>query len=75
VENPMPMFLDEFAYIIFCKKCGYIESRNFSWTEFGLSDSDYGKLLESLSGKVGLRLWGEFWLLRKRLDIDVTSMN
>lgn len=59
VEDRVPRFFDEFNYIIFCQKCGCIESRNFSWTELGLSDSDYGKLLDNLSGKAGLKLWGE----------------
>jgi hypothetical protein len=59
VPNPIPMFFDEYNYIIFCQKCGYVQSRNFSWTQLGLTDSDYSSLLDSLSTKLELELWGE----------------
>ena len=59
-EIPCPRFYDEYNYIIYCQKCGYVTSRNFSWTELGLTDAAYGGLLDNLSTKIGLKLTGEF---------------
>lgn len=61
VRIPDPGDYENYNYIMFCQKCGEINSRNFNWSAFplNLSDSAYQAVLNKLAAKVGMRLWDD----------------
>lgn len=60
IEQADHSSLDEYNYLLFCPKCGYIHSENFSWRAYPLnpSDAEYETILDKLATKLDLTLWG-----------------